>query len=277
MSNQISAIIFSKDRACQLSLLLDSIKKNASGIYDDFYIIVKTSSEEFVSAYSKLFLTHSGLPLHFISEHNFKENVKEAINNCHNLVGFFTDDDIIYRKFPVKQEKIIGVFNEELVGTLSLRLGLNTKFQCPYSKTPMAFPAQLLENDEFLMYNSLSGPFTGNFFYRFSVDGNIYRKSDLLKLVDKFDFDTPNSFEGAAQHYLQDLPVISSCFRDSILVNTPINRVQESFQNAFGKMFGKSQQSLNELYLSGYHIRLDKIDFSGVDACHVELPMELSQ
>ena len=49
----INAIIFSKDKACQLELLLKSIRRNTSNLFD-IKVIYETSNGVFKQGYEKL-------------------------------------------------------------------------------------------------------------------------------------------------------------------------------------------------------------------------------
>lgn len=53
MSQKINAIVFSKDRPAQLKLFLDSINKNAPGVFD-LSVLVSHTSEEFDRGYGRV-------------------------------------------------------------------------------------------------------------------------------------------------------------------------------------------------------------------------------
>ena len=50
----ISALVPSKDRACQLRLLLESIKQNADDIFTKIHILYTASNDEYEAGYIKL-------------------------------------------------------------------------------------------------------------------------------------------------------------------------------------------------------------------------------
>ena len=50
----IDCLIFSKDRACQLHLLLDSLAANAPGLFSEIGILYKATTKESYEAYELL-------------------------------------------------------------------------------------------------------------------------------------------------------------------------------------------------------------------------------
>ena len=50
----INALVLSKDRACQLRLLLESIKKYASGFFNEIRVIYTGSNSLYEEGYKKL-------------------------------------------------------------------------------------------------------------------------------------------------------------------------------------------------------------------------------
>ena len=136
----ISSITFSKDRACQLDLHLDSLAENGNKLFDP-YVLYNFSTYDFSKGYERL--TKTRLNIKFYCEFNhFKYNFLLLLNNFQNpYVCLFTDDDILYRKLNINEENIDRLFHEyPNMLTLSLRLGSNTVIQDPYNNTPTTFP-----------------------------------------------------------------------------------------------------------------------------------------
>ena len=155
---------------------------------------------------------------------------------------------------------------------LSLRLGRNTVVQNPYKDTRSVLPIRtMLVRSRFLIWEWFTVPSYSNFGYPFSVDGHIYRKNDMLKIFESYGYDTPNSLEGRFPVGTK-LPPLMSSLTHSVLVNTPINIVGSS-ENESGKEFGISLEDLNDKYLQGKSINMEKIDFSNIIGCHQELEM----
>jgi hypothetical protein len=64
-------------------------------------------------------------------------------------------------------------------------------------------------------------------------------------------------------------------FDKSVVVNTPLNRVQETCTNLAGLVYGVMSQDLNNYWLDGYTLSLERMDFSNIYGCHQELPLIL--
>ena len=128
----ISAIIFSRDRANQLSLLLSSIDKNGSDLFD-VTVIYNASSDAFQDGYNILEDQHEEIV--WIKQQSppsdFREITLQAIKNSGEYICFFVDDNILYNKVETVFESIDAMFKyfdaqEKQLLCLSLRLGSNT-------------------------------------------------------------------------------------------------------------------------------------------------------
>ena len=91
----IDALIFSKDRACQLDLLLRSIDRYARNIYGSLSVLYTASSAEFMRGYGLCFAEHAGAK--FVLEHDFEAQVRKWLTLCDGAVSFLVDDDVFYR------------------------------------------------------------------------------------------------------------------------------------------------------------------------------------
>ena len=104
----INAIIFSKDRASQLNLFLNSVEKNAKNIFE-LRIIYTYSDEIFGKGYDKLIKKYPEAKW-FRQSSDFKQDVLTNLETNNNYTTFFTDDDIIYR--AVNEEEMISKLEE---------------------------------------------------------------------------------------------------------------------------------------------------------------------
>ena len=145
----IPIFIFSKNRACQLRLLLESLKKNCGDIFDVTILYncaitsdisyedmwekgyeklieeeiltgikwVKEDKDKFVSIFSVNEISHATQVMFEFLEEN--ENKK---------VGFFVDDNVWFRKANLDENILNSLFKED-TWCVSYRLGLNTTIQ----------------------------------------------------------------------------------------------------------------------------------------------------
>lgn len=243
----MKAIVFSKDRAMQLDLLLTSLSRNAPGLFD---VTVLWASRLMQESYAICAAEHPDVT--FIEEDGLTYQVRSLVGD--KLVAFFTDDDVLYERMSV-----VPPLREKWI-CLSLRLGMNTNYCYPLDRaqaTPLSTQWEWRRAD-------------GDFAYPMSLDGHIFRANDLLPHLGHFT--TPNWLEvmlvKAAPRI--DRPLMAA-YPHSRLVNIPVNRVQDEMPNRNGNYH--SVQELNDRYLQGQRIDLDALDFSDIRAAHQEIPL----
>jgi len=282
----IDCIIFSKDRACQLNLLLDSLAANAPGFFDSIGVIYKASTPEYLEGY--LLLQGEGHDVLWINEDTeygfksgygndtragFKQLTESIIQSSDaDYLSFLVDDDIIYRPIEAHPKYVEYLMEVLHMFCFTLRLGTNTTYEGVQTKEPASGPSDLSVIEErAIMWDAAAIRSHSSFGYPFSVDGHIMRKKDILRILDKYNYDTPNGLEG---NYREKPPIqIMGAFIDSVLVNTPLNLVGSS-QNWTGEQYSVSLEEFNEKYLSGGKPDLTKMDFSNIIGCHMELEIK---
>jgi hypothetical protein len=270
----ITTIIFSKNRACQLDLLLRSIKQNLATL-NDIVVLYTYTSTEFQLGYDILKSKYKNIRfVEQISSDSFEIDIRYILlNECDNLLCFFVDDNIVYSKSYLTTHIIESLLSNPTLCTLSLRLGTNIKLQDPNSQQPIQLPQAFYRhkiNDiNFLLWPRYSCNRYGNFGYSFSVDGHIYSKDLILQGL-TYDFDTPNAFEG--KYNIDHFPEYMVCLEQSVVVNSPTNAV--SNYNTAGQKFPVSVEKLNELFLDNFVIDLNSIMQTNVVSCHQEIPFK---
>jgi len=273
----ISAVVFSKNRAAQLHLALYSIRKNFPDI-SDITVLYTHTTDEFKEGYeiTQLFFPSSER-VNWVEESNFENDTIDILNKGCDHVCFFTDDDIVYRKVYDSCESICQIFDEYSdLFTVSLRLGKNVYMQNVWRHLHCELPQETaMFNRKYVLWNwrTLLSP-DGYYSYPFSVDGHIYRTKEVLNIISKYDFDTPNALEGRAVYdYRDDMQDIMACFVTSCLVNTPINIVGSS-ENMSGVVHGATLEELNKRYLNGEVPDLESMDFSDIKSSHQEVEIK---
>lgn len=282
----ITGIVFSKDRACQLDLFFQSVAHNAGGNID-IVVLYDFSSPDFEEGYEKLKRHHS---FKFVKQSDFYNDIKNILVESKDCVSFFTDDDLIYQKIPSSIEHLEHIL-EFQIACFSLRMGMNTierEFGGKIIQDNLPKISYVKGSDDIIAWNRTSIPTGGYWSYPLSVDGHIFRKSDIVSFVDEIICwanngcckkikDTPNSFEAILQRFYFELPPLMASFDKSVLVNSPNNRVQDDFKNVSGSVFSFAQEDLNEKYLEGYTIDLGEIDFSNIKCPHQELDLSIKK
>lgn len=266
----ISTIIFSKNRACQLDLLLRSIEQNFTHISNDIRIIYTHTDSEFEKGYSKLV---DKFPNYIWYEQvDFQKDTLFALSQCKKHVCFFVDDDIVYNTPNIYGNQIEHLMtNIEDAGCFSFRLGLNTVIQDPYSKKRIPKLPNFIACGIFLAWDWTQQTYN-NFGYPFSVDGHVYNTQLISEVAQDFKFNTPNAFEGCFP--AKQIPRGMFCLTQSCVINNPINLVGSSENNA-GHWWGHTLKELNDEFLSGKTIDLESLCKNEIVGCHQEMKIKL--
>jgi len=225
----IDCLIFSKDRACQLDLLLRSINQHAPLLYRSVTVLATYTDETYRRGYGRCMEEH-GDEISFLREIDFEWDVRRWLNRSWGLVSFLVDDDVFYRAAP----------------------------------PPAAIKAPF----------SLRG---GDYDYPFSVDGNVYRRRDVVSLLEGLSFRNPTELEAFAHNVRRRLPftTVKPC-RPPCLVGVPANRVSDS--SGMPHM-GVAVSDLNRFYLEGGRLELPEIKddlaaHAAIDYRYVPAPVE---
>lgn len=262
----INAIAFSKDRACQLELLLYTIKKNAPGVFN-VNIIYTFSNEEFKRGYD---VVKEKYPeFNFVQQtDNFKDDTLKLLNSNYEFSTFFTDDDIIYKPINSSEEIENLIKSDEDVFCFSLRLGENVT-HCYTMNCENILKNQEVIEDKFIKWNW--AVHYVDFGYPLSVDGHVFRTKEILKLVRNTPFHSPNTLEGNLQTFDNFPREKMVAYKTNVLVNTPNNIVNNTHPNLNGQKFAMSAKALNDKLLSGETLEFEAMDFSNIVGCHQEL------
>jgi hypothetical protein len=167
--------------------------------------------------------------------------------------------------FSVNDNEFITFKSDNSILSLSLRL---------YPKIIYCHPMQKYVNvpqsiDDNLFIWECNGKF-GDWGYPMSLDGNIFRKLDIINYIMHSFYNNPNSFEAAMAMY----PPFSQkliCYQQSKIFNLPINRVQNTFDNPSGDV---DIFELNNKITNGEYINIDKFRNIENNSCHQEYNIE---
>lgn len=273
----IDAIILSKDRPAQLELCLSSIEKNSLDLFTNgLCVFYHASNHSMMNGYMRVQELHPNVE--FVAEFEYQNNIKDILDVHSKYSTFFTDDDIFYRELSKAEEtqllEIFDFLNGELA-CFSLRLGLNTYIQDPYNNAQTIPPTSgFIGSDDLILWEWRTALPYMNFGYPLSVDGHVFLTDTFRDIFNKFKFNNPNQQESAMQGYNDNLPRLMGAFKQSCVVNTPLNRVQETCLNRSGETHGQDVTAMNNKFLAGYKLDLSSMDFSNVIGCHQELDIK---
>jgi len=259
-------LIFSKDRACQLDLLLSSLEERITNI-GSVSVLYKCSSANFIAGYKLCISQHT--TVNFIEESDFQLQVKGWLNDMRRspTVMFAVDDDLFRDHINFSEISQLLQSNPQVI-CYSPKLGLQLSY-CYSLNMPQPIPNGNVHNGYFIWdwRNSIH-----DWQYVFSVAGNVFRTAELAAWVNGLHFSAPNNFEDAIQQIKNYfvVPQIAICNVVSKMINMPINRVQDTHKNRCGNV---SHIDLNERYLNGE--RIDPVHYYKVlpRACHEDIPI----
>lgn len=273
----ITSIIFSKDRPLQLDLCLKSIKKNFKDSTQN--IVIHNNSESFENnfAHKTLREEHPDVEYWRQSSSLFKD-VFHAVHSAKNdLICFFTDDDIFYNEFKCDNYNFMS---SENTSCLSLRMGLNITERSHAGQVGPDLCANAWGiGKDFMFWSKTAHAYGSYWSYDLSVDGHVFTRNRLFEMLgelcllqDKKEWgNTPNVLESVMQRFWAIGPNLMVSPRQSMVVNSPNNRVQDTHQNMSGEKYDYSSETLLEKYNSGARINLDDLDFSDIRCPHTEL------
>lgn len=259
----MNIIIFSKDRSCQLDLFLRSMKF----YFDEWYnhkinIIYTYSNKEYSKGYDIIQKEH--YDINFIKEKNFKKDLLTLINKDEEHTVFFVDDNIFKESFSIYDEQFKILKNNKKILCLSLRLHPNLNY-CYPARFKMNKPTLLTDN--IFNWNILKINEYGDYSYPMSLDGHIFKTTDILPLLIRLNYNNPNSLESILSMNPIKKPYMFM-YDKSIIMNNPINKVQNWNNNIHGNI---SSKELNDSYLKGKRISLETFKGFENTSCHQEI------
>lgn len=261
----LSLVVFSKDRSMQLDLLLESLDR-AIDAKADIFILYKASSERHARSYKELaFLgEYDNLNISFIEElHGFKKELLGLLKRIRTeKLCFLTDDNVFIRKWSLS--KVVDMDASENI--LSLRHGLNITYSYNENKSISQPRVTLVqEGNEIFEFDWSEG--SGEWSDPMSVDGHVYLTADIFSVSLVSDFRAPNTYEAALKTYFDFFPKKGACYLDSVIVNLPINIVQNEVKNKSGNV---SLDYLLGRWEEGFRISLSSFDNIRTQSTHKE-------
>lgn len=255
----LNIIIFSKDRAAQLDLLVRSIRRYFIG-FDTypFRVLYTTSSDTFDLGYKEFQRRHPDIEL--VREINFKKDLCRLFNSSIPYTIFGVDDDVFLNTFSPKDKEMQLFTENSNISCLSLRLHENVTY-CYTENRIVSRP--LLSPDNTWFWQGKQGDWG----YPMAIDFTVFRTEDLTESLVNLNYSNPNTFEGSLANTCPVSGSLMVCYPEARIVGIPVNKVQTANGNRCGTI---SAVSLNEKYLEGQQISLDGIVFKGKNAPHVE-------
>ena len=271
----ITSIVFSKNRPLQLDLCLTSVAKNFTDCSQT--IVIHNNDSSFNDAHNILCQEHPHIESWKQGSSLFRDVFTSAFGAKNEYICFFTDDNIFYNKFECGNYSNLNDIN---ISCFSLRMGTNITERQHDGVTGEDKCRQIYSvNDDIIAWPKTWHMYGSYWSYDLSVDGHIFRKEDVIQMMDELCLlqsrygwgNTPNNLESEMQRFwaLRGNYILSPSH--SVVVNSPNNRVQDSHKNRSGDVFSYDSEFLLEKYISGSRIDIDRLNFSNIKCPHTEL------
>ena len=254
LSAMINIIIFSKDRACQLDLLLSSMKRHFKEWRDQNVSVLYTASAlEFETGYRKVVELHPE-PL-YVREADFKTDlVRMFLERRRDYTSFLVDDDMFIDHLTLDSPEFGALRRSPKILCLSCRMAPGMDF---FYMKQIEVPQPRFRADRTWRWKRVRGDWG----YPMSAGGmHIFRSSDLERAVVESEYHNPNTFEDWA--LLPNAPrrPFMICFERAKVFCVAVNRVQTVNQNRHANTY--PVEVLNSEFLAGR--RLSSQAFQGL-------------
>lgn len=243
----LTTLIFSKNRACQLELLLRSLNIPVTVLY--------SYDPQFKAGYDKLIGMYPSAK--FVLRYDFKKQLLEIINKGAKYIMFLVDDDIMLEPFDEDCPEFKEFKRNPDILTLSLRMSPDYQYK--------GLPALKRNIWEWRPYSSGGEGYNRRlrqWGYPMSVGSHIFRKKDILPIILTNDMKNPNYLEGALNGNIPDRPLMM-CFNKAKFINNIVNQVQTDFPSHVLRI---PVEELEERFLKGERLSLEDIKAKASEA-----------
>lgn len=262
----VDLIVFSYDRPLQLYAFLESVHRYITGL-ESTTVIYRTSTKEFNAAYTRV---QQSFPTVIFKQEtatqneDFKSLLVKTVTSGYSPYILFAVDDMIAKEHTdltvctslMEQTDAYGFY---------LRLGTNLNYCYPFS-CDQPVPPLTQVSPSVYSWTFKDGSCDWN--YPNTVDMTIYRKKDILAAVEKLNYRNPNTFDVAWSKIAFTVACKKGlCFNQSVIINIPMNRVQNEHNNRYANMW--SSEQLLTLFESNLKIDINQFDRIKNNACHV--------
>ncbi len=277
-SRLFQSLCFSKDRPMQMEGYIRSLWKCCSEPVK-ISVLYCASNEKFKAAYDRLIEMYPEVD--FILETDFKQQVRQWINNAPTPFLIFGCDDVVFID-DFDTSVIAEAFQSPDLLGFSLRLGRNVTYSA-MTHTVCAKP-RFLKTEPCLLWNRHEAGRGWN--YPFELDCTIYDRTFLMQLInacDTFikqpdvpahlkDWGHPNHFEhlgSTISLQIKAMPNLA-CFETAKGIVVTVNRVQEACKNfVYDDEQEFDSNQMLELWNNGMIVDIDAYAAIRYKAIHV--------
>jgi hypothetical protein len=244
-----------------------SIYKNAANVFNTGTIIYKSDSKESEEAYDIAKRCMYSFRPEWKKSSNLKEEVVSSLESISDpFVCLFSEGDLVFRDIVAEADEIGKAFDDPMVLSFSMRLGTNTT-KCYFTGIDNRLYGQEIDGNVMRFdwqkhYMDYSNPF--------SMNGSIFRTSELLKMVKKIQFNSSLELEDAL-HLFQDYPKNKmATFNNSAVITIPNTEIKSMVRGSKPSA-PENNIEISKGFIAGERIDLDAMNFSEVNACYIDM------
>ncbi len=261
-------IIYSHDRACQLDLLLKSIKNKMPE--QNVTVLFSFSTPEYQSGYERIKLLHD-ITLVQKTTDTFHTLLKNAVQKTEDEhVILLCDDDVFIKSVNLPEIDC---------NSIGLNLRYSPKLKNSYHTGLMCKLPLFTEYGVNLKWDWNAYPGEDRWGYPYQAGGMAYSRDFLEYILSTIKPSNPNEFETQMMNNkfaYNRMNIL--CNKTSSVVNLSINRVQTTVAyNRGGRDVNYSPEELNKEFLNGKHICFDQFDEFDTDCEFIETEIKLKE
>lgn len=245
----IDCLIFSKDRACQLDLLLRSIKDNFKEL-TNIKILYLATNDQFRKGFD---LIQNIYPeFEWVPENDFVHDTMNIFYSfTSEFVLNFVDDEIVIRNTPIEPALKFLRLNETHCVSLRLAPYINYCYTANTSDPPPELTEMDIDGTKMYRWNWRHRPNIGsNWGYPSCINSHIYNRERFVHYISLIHYKHPNGLEGMFNNIRENFKPINACFGNSKSVNIANNIIQTG-TNRHGMKSDFSVETLNTEFLHG--------------------------
>ena len=248
----LDILIWSKDRACQLDLLLRSIKWAVSDMSKiKISVVRKCTNQKFADGYLRVYKEHPDVL--FMFQKGFEIDTKKVLNSSQSEYFMpLVDDDVFVDKFDMNTSLYKAFLLDS--ETVCLNLRMSPQINVCFTKGIKTPPPILESYHEGFKWNWKGLP--GEWGYPMSVTSHIFRTKEYRELLKHASFHNPPSLESVTMKRKPNNKPFMICYDKAKTIDIPLNSVQK---HETKKHMHISQEGLNAQFLFGKSISLEKI------------------
>jgi len=274
MKSFVDVIIYSKNRAAQLDLLLRSIKQNFVNA-GRVFVLNDFDTDDHYKSYSKIWERDYGLGVSFKTQtkDTFYEVLSQAVSeSTTEYILPMCDDDVFIHSTDITD--VVEYLDSDTVGIC---------FRRSPDLTNSYHTGELIANPHFTEAgNALKWAWRNGHHlrwgYPYQAGGMVYNRSFFQYMISQITFNLPNYLE---YEMMQGRDKWGKekvmCLKHSPIVNVSVNKVQSEVNNRGGRDVNYSPEELAQKFLAGQVIDLTSLQ-GMITVCEfIEVPLSFCQ